>query len=117
MEQRDSLINACDPPAGQLRPIRAFRHTPFGELRQFPGHLLQRHSNTLGEYDKSYPPEHCSRISPVARTRPLGFDETLFLVKAQRRCRHPAAACNLADRQQIAHAKKISNFSLDFKFT
>jgi len=107
----NAFVDAAAPTAGELGPIRTFRDSPFGQLPQFYGDLVERHSDPLSEHDKSNPPEHCPLITAVARGGTLRLDQPFFFVEPKSRCGHPTAAGNLTDRKRSGHSQKISHFS------
>ena len=84
----------------QSRRVGAWWGRKLGELA---ADLLERQPDALGEDDEGDPAQHRPRVATVARTCPLGADQSSLLVEAKRRRGHAAAACDLADREQAGH--------------
>ena len=112
LELGHPFVNAARPTARELGPVRTLRDSPLWQLRELHFYFIERHSEPLGEDNKRNPSKHDSLISTVARTGPLGLDQTLLLVKTQRRRGHPTTARNLTDCKRFRHThRNITLFS------
>jgi hypothetical protein len=75
------------------------------QLRELGTDLVERQPDPLGEDDERDPAEDGPRVAAVTRARPLGADEAPLLVEAEGGGGHAAAACDLADGEQIGHVR------------
>jgi len=106
LKLRDAFVNAACPTAGKFGPVLTLGNPALRELREFYRNFIEGHADPLGEDNKRNPSKHDSLISAVARAGPLGLDQTLLLVKTQRRRGHPTAARNLTDCKRIRHTQR-----------
>src|ERR687891_454539 len=106
LELGDPLVDPRCPRAGETRPVAAGRRALRRQLCEVRADLIERQPHPLGEDDERDAPEPRPRVAPVTRAGPFGCDQAPLLVEAQRRCRHAAAPCDLADREQGMHATK-----------
>ena len=89
-------------------PVLAGRGASVGQRGDDLGDLAEREPHLLGDADERHPTDHLAVVSALAARRPLGVDQPLLLVEAQRRRGDARAPAEVADRQVVAARHRIS---------
>ena len=87
------------------------------KLRQLDADLIQRQSDLLREYNESHAPKDGARKPPLSGAFSLRSYQPALLIETQGRGGNAASTGDVSDVEQLFHARNVSFWALDFKFT
>ncbi len=87
------------------------------KFRQLHADLLECETDALRKNDERNAAQNGAGISPLSCAQSLGPDQGSFLVEAQGRGCNAASPGDVTDVEHFRHVAKVSQLTLDFKFT
>ena len=101
LQRRDLLVQTWAPAGSQVGPVVAVRCAPLGQQLERRLDLGERQPDLLGDPDEAHPAQHVGVVPAVVGVGPIGRDQPVLLVEAQRRRGHSGPGGDLADREAL----------------
>jgi len=100
-QQSDLLVESRAPQRCQPLPVLLGRRGMVGERGEGAADFIELQPDLLRSLDEREPAQHAPLIPPLVAIGPLGLDQPVRFVEAQRGVCDPRASRDVADTQQL----------------